>query len=340
MKEVSVTLDCFVSVVAVLRNMSSIVEPFLRRMRKHLDQHFSDYEIVLVDQGSEDGTAEKINALLREIPYVRYIKLSSLVHEDVALAAGMENAIGDFVVLFSPVEDPVDCVFELVQRCRVGSDVVVGAANQPQTFCYRVIRPWIQFALRKIGYDIPRNATGLRCLSRRAVNAVTETGRFHHQFYVRIAKSGYPQSTYSYLLVADNGKKQRTLYQGIRQGIRLLIFNSTSPLRWMSGLGLMGSFLGFVFAAYSLLIRLFKDNVVEGWTTLVLFSSILFMLLFLILAFFGEYLGRLLDDRSEQRNYSVVYEKHSSVMVNENRCNVINDSISQDVNRVQTGRDR
>lgn len=157
---------------------------------------------------------------------------------------------------------------------------------------------------------------------------------------MRIAKSGYPQSTYSYSLIADNGKKQRTLYQGIRQGIRLLIFNSTSPLRWMSGLGLMGSFLGFVFAAYSLLIRLFKDNVVEGWTTLVLFSSILFMLLFLILAFFGEYLGRLLDDRSEQHNYSVVYEKHSSVMVNENRCNVLNDSISQDVNRVQTGRDR
>lgn len=165
MKEVSVTLDCFVSVVAVLRNMSSIVEPFLRKMGKHLDQHFSDYEIVLVDQGSEDGTAEEVNALLREIPYVRYIKLSSLVHEDVALAAGMENAIGDFVVLFSPVEDPVDCVFELVQRCRVGSDVVVGAANQPQSFSYRVIRPWIQFALQKIGYDIPRNATGLRCLS-------------------------------------------------------------------------------------------------------------------------------------------------------------------------------
>lgn len=339
MKEFNTKLDCFVSVVAVLRNMSSIVEKFLRSMQRHLDQHFSDYEIVLMDQCSDDGTNEIIDLLLKEIPSVRYIEFASPVHEDVALASALENAIGDFVVLFFPLEDPVNCVFELVQMCRAGSDVIVGVAKQPQTFGYRVIRPWIQFALHKIGYHIPRNATGLRCLSRRAVNAVTQTGRFYHQLYVRIAKSGYSQSTYSYSLNSDR-RRRHTLYQGIKKGLRLLIFNSTSPLRWMSSLGLLGSFMGFVFAGYSLLIRLFKNNVVEGWTTLVLFSSVLFMLLFLILAFIGEYIGRLLDDRSEQSDYSVAYEKNSSVMLNENRCNVLNESVSQDVTRVQTGRDR
>lgn len=339
MKECDAKLDCFVSVVAVLRNMSSIVEPFVQKMQKHLNQHFSDYEIVLIDQFSDDGTNEKCDLLLKEIPSVRYIALSSFVHEDIALAAGLENAIGDFVVLFSPLQDPVDCVFELVKNCRAGSDVVVGVARQPQTLGYRAIRPLIQRALHKIGYDIPKDATGLRCLSRRAVNAVTQTGRFHHQFYVRIAKTGYPQSAYSYSLI-NPGKKRRTLYRGIQQGLRLLVFNSTSPLRWMSSLGLMGSLMGFTFAAYSLLIRFVKGNVVEGWTTLVLFSSVLFMLLFLILAFLGEYIGRLLDDRSEQRDYSVVYEKHSSVMLDEERSNVFNESTSKDVTRVQTGRDR
>ncbi|MFC1549273.1 glycosyltransferase [Nitrospirota bacterium] len=339
MTELNTKTDCFVSVVAILRNMGSVVEQYLRSVHTHLDKHFSDYEILLVDQCSNDNTDEAINLLLKEVPSVRYIKLASPVHMDVALAAGLENAIGDFVVLMSPIEDPVDCVYDLVQKCRMGSDIIVGVAKQPQTLGYRIIRPWIQWALHRIGYNIPRNATGLRCLSRRAVNTVIQVGRFHHQLYVRISKSGYAQSTYSYSLKSDQINR-RTLYQGIRQGARLLIFNSTSPLRWMSGLGLIGSFLGLVFASYSLLIRFFIDNVVEGWTTLVFFTSVLFILLFLILAFFGEYLGRLLDDRSEQRDYFVVYEKVSSVMLNENRSNVLNESESMDISRVQTGRDR
>ena len=90
---------------------------------------------------------------------------------------------------------------------------------------------------------------------------------------------------------------------------------------------MLGSFMAFIFASYSLVIRLFKDNVIEGWTSMILFMSVLFMLLFLILAFFGEYLGRLLDDRSEQRDYSVALEKMSSVMLSEQRSNVIDTSV-------------
>jgi len=282
--------DCFVSVVAVLDNIGSVLELFLTQIHEHLDSHFTDFEIVLVDQCSSDVTNTIVEKILRKIPSIRYIELSSQVHTDVALAAGMENAIGDFVVLISPLEDPADCVFEIVQLCRSGYDVVIGVSKKPQTFSYKLFRPWVQWILRKIGYTIPRNATGLRCLSRRTVNAVSQTGRFHHQFYVRIAKSGYPHTIYQYSSIEKN-RAHKTLYQGLRQGVHLIVFNSTKPLRWMSALGMLGSFLAFMFAVYSLLIRLVKDDVVEGWTSMILFTSILFMLLFLILAFFGEYLG-------------------------------------------------
>lgn len=59
-----------------------------------------------------------------------------------------------------------------------------------------------------------------------------------------------------------------------------------------------------------------------------------------MLAFFGEYLSRLLDDRSEQAAYSIVFEKNSAVMVNQDRLNVLNDAITVAPNLVQTGRDR
>ena len=64
------------------------------------------------------------------------------------------------------------------------------------------------------------------------------------------------------------------------------------------------------------------------------------MMQFVMMAFFGEYLGRLLDDRSEQADYSVVFEKNSAVMVNQDRINVLNNAVSKEENLVQTGRDR
>ena len=58
-----------------------------------------------------------------------------------------------------------------------------------------------------------------------------------------------------------------------------------------------------------------------------------------MMAFFGEYLGRLLDESSAQAEYAVVYERTSEVMVNADRVNVTNTSISPELNLVQTGRD-
>jgi len=101
-----------------------------------------------------------------------------------------------------------------------------------------------------------------------------------------------------------------------------------------------GSFVSFVFAVYSVAINVISGHVVEGWTTTILFMSLLFMLQFVMLAFFGEYLGRLLDERSEQADYSVVFEKNSGVMVNQDRVNVLSEATSTFKNKVQTGRDR
>ena len=330
-------LDCFVSVVSVIQNMGKTIDFYLNDLNRYLEKHFSDYEIVLIDQCSRDGTVESIEKLLTKIPSIRLIELAYPVYNDVAFSAGLENSIGDFIVIFEPDTDPVDCILKIVKQCRAGSDVVIGVAKQRQSIMYRFIRPWIQFILHKIDYDLPPNSTSLRCLSRRCVNTVTQTGRFHHQFSMRIARSGYPSSSFNYTLQKEN-KKLRTLKQGFKDATRLLVFNSTTPLRWMSALGLAGSIFSFTIAFFALLIKFFKENVIAGWTSTVMFMSVLFALLFTILAFFGEYLGRLLDDRSEHLDYDVVSEKTSSIMLDENRYNVLSESISNEINAVQTGK--
>ncbi|MDH5712101.1 MAG: glycosyltransferase, partial [Gammaproteobacteria bacterium] len=292
-------LDSFISVVSLLEPDPSSVQFYLTELQSHLENNFTDYEIIVIDRGSSEAASAHLEQLLHSIPSIRQLKLAFYVDDDVAFAAGMENAIGDFVILHSSSRDPVNCIRPLVDASIEGKDIIIGSARQHQTPGYKLLRPFIQWVLNRIGYNLPRNATGLRCLSRRVVNAITRSGRFHHQLYVRINKTGYPYSTYHYS-INDNYKSRRTLRNGLSQGSHLLVFNSTKPLRWMSGLGLLGSLAALSFSLYSLAVHYFKDNVIEGWTTMIFFTSFLFAIMFAILAFFGEYLGRLLDERHDQ----------------------------------------
>jgi hypothetical protein len=333
--------DAFVSVVLVVDKAPHTSFEAVAGIQEHVDARYSDYEILMIVLGPIrepiSGLAE--DSITRRLPSIRYIQLATRVDGDVAWAAGLENAIGDFVVLFDHEADPVSAIADVIDACKSGFDVVVGVADQALTIPYRIFRALADRLLGAVDYHLPRNATSLRCLSRRAVNTVTRTGRFHHQLHMRIQKTGYPSCTYDYKLAQSSAGK-KSLARGVRDFIQLLVFNSSRPLRWMSMLGFVGSLAAAIFAAYSVLIHAVTGNVVEGWTTTILFMSILFMLQFVMMAFFGEYLGRLLDDRSEQADYSIVFEQNSSVMVNPDRVNVLTESTSSDRNLVQTGRNQ
>lgn len=329
--------ESFVSVVVVIPDHLNDIYAPLSKLASLLDTLYSDYELVVIAPGLDSTSAQVEDRVLKDIPCVRIIQLSTPVFHDVALAAGLESAIGDFVVLWNPLADPVEVVPQSVNKCREGADVVIGVSNSVRSLRYRILRRLMNVALRTIDYEIPSNSTGLRCLSRRAVNAVTRIGRFHHQFYLRIHKTGYPAEALIYKPLKQS--EGAGVVKSLHRLMHLVIFNSTKPLRWMSILGFGGSLAGFLFACYSVLIHLFSGLIVEGWTTSILVVTSLFIIQFVMMAFFGEYLGRLLDESNSQAEYAVVYERTSEVMVNTDRFNVMHTSLPLESNYVQTGRD-
>lgn len=328
--------DSFVSVALVTDNSASYIRDTLEALHAELNDVFVDFEIVIVDQRSDDGTQEVLERLLNVLTSVRFIELAFPVAYDVAVSAALENAIGDFVVIFDPKTDPVGCVPKLVECCKSGADIVIGVAPQKVSIPYRLLRPLSQKLLHNIGYDLPRNATQLRCLSRRTVNAVTRAGRFHHQLFVRMTKTGYPSSEFRYALKHDTPRKK--LAAGMRDVVRLLVFNSTKPLRWMSALGMVSGMIAALVALYGIGKGMVATGQFDTAASNLLFESIMYVTLFTMLAFFGEYLGRLLDDRGEQYLYSVVYEKSSSVMIDEDRINVSAESADLSLHSGQGGR--
>lgn len=334
-------ISSFISVVCVLKNAAGTISQYLNDLERLLKYSFTDYEIIIIDQASQDNTEEIIDSELERISCIRYIRLTQEVSRDVAMAAGAENAIGDFVVFLSHLTDPVDLILPAVQKCREGNDVIVGVVKDYNaSLGYKLLRPYVGGILQKIiNYALPAGATDFYCLSRRAINAVMNTDRFHHKFSFRVSCVGYPLETLEYICSSEK-QSRKTVCNSFDRLFQLLIFNSTKPLRFISFMGFAGSVLTFIASLYTLLIKIFKENVAAGWATIMLFLSLMFAIIFIILALFGEYLGRMLDDNLNEKHYDVLFEKNSSVMFEENRHNVLSDSVSTEVNRVQTGRDR
>ena len=328
--------ESFVSVVTILGKGIEKIVSQIPEIEKYLSVRYSDFEIVLVvKKSAQEEAARLLQPLLRTVPCIRYLQLTDDGPIDIAMEAGLENAIGDFIVMMSPEYDPVDLIGKAVTMCREGTDVIVGVSALKHSLAYTMLRPVSQLLLRLADYRLPRNASHFRCLSRRAANAVTQSGKAHQLFYMRIQKTGYGFRTLEYESLCSEG---RGFWHALKKLVKLLVFNSQLPLHLVTGLSFGASLVAFLFAVYAVLIKLFLYGVVDGWTSTFLAISLFAMLQFLILGFIGEYLARMLDEQSRQSSYSTVFEKNSLTMVDADRINVMESSTETEPNKVQTAR--
>jgi glycosyltransferase involved in cell wall biosynthesis len=177
--------DVFVSAVAALHDDAAIAVPFLRELAAVLRRTYENHEIILVDDGSRDGTAAALAPLLREIPGVRLLRLSRHFGVEVALTAGLESAIGDAVVTLDPETDPVELIPDLVERARAGGGVACGRSTgwRRRSLGQRLGSRLFHGASRRfLGLELQRDLTLFRAFSRQAVNALVQMRDKTRQF--------------------------------------------------------------------------------------------------------------------------------------------------------------
>lgn len=328
----------FISVILPIEELENIELEKLIGIQQELDNNYWDYEIILVaTQGVYKKKFSEINKLLERIPSIRFIQLSTKLSREAMLECGAENSIGDFVILFDLQSDPSCLIKEGIEKCSQGTDILIGTSNFDNSFFYTLGRKVVASVLRWSDYSLPKNASDFRVLSRRAVNATFSLGKQNQDFFMRIQNSGFEWKILPY---NSTFKRKKSFYQGVKRTLDLMVFNSLNPLKAISILGLFGSLSAFIFSLYSLTLQVFKNNIVEGWTSTVLLISFFFLLQFLMLSFISQYLARLLRDLNRKSEYAVVFEKNSRVMVNRDRLNVLDDEKGFESNLVQTGRNR
>ena len=204
--------DVFVSAVAVLRSYARFLPAFADEVIRTLDAHYTNFELVLVDNGSRDDTPAVVRELLKRHRCVRYLRLSRRMKAETAAVAGLDAAIGDFVVTLHPEFDPPAELPAMVERCRGGADVVIGSAPfpTPPGVLYRLLRwGFVRSARWLLKMDPVRGSTGYRVLSRAAVNALTRVRQRRRFFDLLASDIGFTTATHRYRFVSRSGKVPR-----------------------------------------------------------------------------------------------------------------------------------
>ena len=328
----TVSTDCFVSVVAPLHDDADIVAAFVGEVVALLKSRYDNYELVLVDDGSTDATWDVASAILRDEPCIRLLRLSRRFGRDVAISAGLDTVIGDFVVVLLPESDPPELIPQVVEMCRAGAGIAYGIrahrpVESPLLSLGAPVFYW--YFNRVLGIDLPRNSTDFRGYSRQSVNAITRIKdrlRYLRTFGTYVGFAAKP-FTYEPRLRRPR-VRGRGVGEAIGLAINMTVANSTQPLRVASILGLALAFFCAVHVVYVLAVRLLAADVAPGWATQQVFESTMFAFMFVMLATLCEYMGRLLGEVKDRPLYFVLEERSSSVLlVDEHRKNVVAESI-------------
>lgn len=324
--------DQFVSVIAPLHNDADIVDAFTRETLDVLKANYSNYELVLVDDGSSDTTVMHVNALLTQHECIRFVRLSRSYGEEIAVSAGLDSVIGDFVAIVTPNSDPPGLIPEMIEVARSGYDMVFGIENtraRPNLLERLGSAAFYGYCSRILKLKFPRGATQLRVLTRQAVNALTQIKDRHRYLRYTSHYVGFVSKSFNYDTInRRNQIRKPGFLEAANLAINVIISSSKHPFRIVTWFGILASALNLLYVGYIILIYILKDDVAEGWTTISMQQAIMFFFVFIILAIVSEYVGHILDETRDRPLYYVLDEKTSSVMiVDEQRRNVVRDSM-------------
>ncbi|MFM7207896.1 MAG: glycosyltransferase [Planctomycetaceae bacterium] len=309
----------FVSVVALVADDADRLPGFVAEALAALATTTADHELILVDDGSGRATAAACDRALAEHECLRVIRLSRRFGADIAVTAGLDSALGDLTVVMAVASDPPARIPDFVAAGDRGADVVIGTTG-------RRGRSWLRRAAWKAFHRVFRRMTGfrlvpgaatMRLFSRRALNALTRIRQKTVHLRLLGCSVGFQTAVIEYEPVAP--PRRAPLAATVGEAVSMLVSHSPAPLRLVSYLGGLASLLNVLSVAWVVVANVWKDRVVEGWTTLSLQIAVMFFFLFTTLIVIAEYLAHAFEEVKDCPLYHVAEERSSSTAMSDAR---------------------
>lgn len=286
-------------VVPVYNEVESVLE--LHRRLSAVMTRLGDHELVLVDDGSSDGTWDALVELARGDRHVRLIRLSRNFGHQLALSAGLEAARGDAVVsIDADLQDPPELIPELVARWREGYDVVYAVRERREgesRFKLATASLFYKGINRLSATRIPEQAGDFRLYSRRALDALLampERSRFIRGMstWIGFRQVGVPYSRDARFA----GETKYPVRKMARLATDAVTSFSTAPIRMVFTLGIVAVVFCLAALAWTLYLHFFTDRTVQGWTSVLVVVLFLGGVQLVSVGIIGQYVGRIFDE--------------------------------------------
>ncbi|MDT0136628.1 glycosyltransferase [Acidovorax sp. PRC11] len=316
----------FLSVVFVVRNQADELPPLLTEATTRLGPQVSDYEIIVVDNASDDNSVSVLKSLTQEagLPNLQVYALTKAVDMDTASWVGLENALGDFVAVVDTAADDLAFLPTMLEHAVRGADVVF-ATNQQKlrhSISYGVayaVFEWLY--LRFNGIRLAKEAPQYRILSKRVVNFLLQHSQPAMSYRHLPATAGFARVNLSYS-APPRSNRVRKLADSIDRGVRLLVSTTRAPMRLVTSLSLFGTVANLLYSIYVMAVALTNPHVAPGWTSMSLQQSGMFFLISLVLLVLGEYILHMASLSSEGPLYHVGQEFTSARVTRREKLNI------------------
>ena len=304
------TLKITYSIIAPIYNEIENIPELYCRVTEVMQSAHEPWELILVDDGSTDGSTEKIRELAKADKHVRPVIFARNFGHQVAITAGWDYARGEAVVIIdADLQDPPEVILQLAEKWREGYEVVyaVRAEREGETWFkkftaslfYRLIR-WIT------DVDIPVDTGDFRLMDRKVVDVLKQMKERHRFPRGMSAWVGFKQVGVEYKRSARvAGVTKYPFRKMLKLAVNAITGFSYFPLQVATFFGFISAGVAIVAIPIVAILRMTGSHFFEGQTTTLI--SVLFLggVQLISLGILGEYIGRLYDEAKGRPLYIV-----------------------------------
>lgn len=289
-----------ISVVTPVYKAELMVDELVLRLVNELKKITENYEVILVEDCSPDNSWKRILENSETNTNIKGIKLSRNFGQHFAIFAGLENAIGEWIIVMDcDLQDRPEEINELYKKAQQGYDVVLASRKSRQdSFIKTYISKFFYFFLSYLT-ETKQDSTiaNFGIYNRKVIDAILTMKESVKFFPAMVKWVGFEQTI---LIVQHDermsGKSSYNFKKLLKLGLDITLTFSDKPLRLTVKFGLFISFLSMLFGFYNLYKYCNGEILVSGWTSLVISIWFLSGIIIFVSGITGLYIGKIFEN--------------------------------------------
>jgi dolichol-phosphate mannosyltransferase len=288
-----------ISIIVPFYNEEKGLSTFYNRTIKVLESIEYDYELIYVDNCSQDNSVLLVLDQIKENSKIKYIKMSRNFGPSVeaSISAGLENCSGDAaIILYSDLQDPPEVMVQFIKEWEQGFDVVYGRQIKRKgdpVWRNFLVRSYYRIFAFLSDVDLPSNSGDFRLISRRVIDVLNSISEKSRYFRGLSSWVGFKSCAVQYEREPRlNGQSKANIFAIIMTALTAITSFSVKPLRVITLIGFTTFFISIFLGGIQIFNRL-TDNAIPGLTTITVLILLTSAINLFSIGILGEYISRI-----------------------------------------------